>query len=245
MTTAAGSAPELGAALDADRRRLPWGMVIAVAAAIATGALLVVAPMLTFGAVVGVVLLVVMLLLGRQSASVFAIALGLLIASLLIRGEKAGRESRTETARPMPVPVPAEGNRAEAEIVSFLAIFQERGRLIAGIVYHNWDPDAEIIEMSGAATDPRWLTRATLARMYRYAFHECGCQMTVMRVPADNERLLRQLAALNYAFIRIPRLLGRDHDGVLGLLTQEAWAANKFCRRFHHDVRPEPDKEAA
>ena len=59
-----------------------------------------------------------------------AIALGLLIASLLIRGEKAGRESRTETARPMPVPVPAEGNRAEAEIVSFLAIFQERGRLI-------------------------------------------------------------------------------------------------------------------
>jgi hypothetical protein len=57
-----------------------------------------------------------------------AIALGLLIASLLIRGEKAERESRTETARP--VPVPAGGNRAEAEIVSFLAIFQERGRLI-------------------------------------------------------------------------------------------------------------------
>ena len=57
-----------------------------------------------------------------------AIALGLLIASLLIRGEKAERESRTETARP--APVPAEGNRAEAEIVSFLAIFQERGRLI-------------------------------------------------------------------------------------------------------------------
>ena len=57
-----------------------------------------------------------------------AIALCLLMASLLIRGEKAGRESRTETARP--APVPAEGNRAEAEIVSFLAIFQERGRLI-------------------------------------------------------------------------------------------------------------------
>jgi hypothetical protein len=59
-----------------------------------------------------------------------AIALCLLMASLLIRGEKAERESRTETARPAPVPVPAEGNRAEAEIVSFLAIFQERGRLI-------------------------------------------------------------------------------------------------------------------
>jgi len=58
------------------------------------------------------------------------IALGLLMAILLIRSEKAGPEHRTETARPVPVPVQTAGNRAEAEIVSFLATFQERGRLI-------------------------------------------------------------------------------------------------------------------
>ena len=59
-----------------------------------------------------------------------AIALGLLMAILLIRSEKAGPENRTETAGPFPVPVQTAGNHAEAEIVSFLAIFQERGRLI-------------------------------------------------------------------------------------------------------------------
>ena len=61
-----------------------------------------------------------------------AIALGLLMAILLIRSEKAGpeTENQTETARPVPVPVQTAGNREEAEIVSFLAIFQERGRLI-------------------------------------------------------------------------------------------------------------------
>jgi hypothetical protein len=59
-----------------------------------------------------------------------AIALGLLVAIVLIRSEKAGPESRTEPARPVPVPTQTAGNRAEAEIVSFLAIFQERGRLI-------------------------------------------------------------------------------------------------------------------
>ena len=58
-----------------------------------------------------------------------AIALGLM-AILLIRSEKAGPEKRTETARLVPVPVQTAGNREEAEIVSFLAIFQERGRLI-------------------------------------------------------------------------------------------------------------------
>jgi hypothetical protein len=57
-----------------------------------------------------------------------AIALGLLVAILLNRGEGTGLESRTETAKP--IPVPAASNQAEAEIVSFLATFQERGRLI-------------------------------------------------------------------------------------------------------------------
>src|SRR5215468_11531267 len=59
-----------------------------------------------------------------------AIALALLMSFLLIRNEKAEPENRTETARPVPTPVQTAGNRAEAEIVSFLAIFQERGRLI-------------------------------------------------------------------------------------------------------------------
>jgi Domain of unknown function (DUF2760) len=53
-----------------------------------------------------------------------AIALGLLMAILFIRRNQTG------TARPVPVPVQTAGNREEAEIVSFLAIFQERGRLI-------------------------------------------------------------------------------------------------------------------
>ena len=60
--------------------------------------------------------------------------------------------------------------------------------LIAGIVYHNWDPEAGIIEISGAALPGvQWLTRETLKRMYRYPFFVCGCQMKVMRVPADDE----------------------------------------------------------
>ena len=36
-------------------------------------------------------------------------------------------------------------------------------RLIGGLVFHNHDPEAAIIEISGAAIDPRWLTRETLA----------------------------------------------------------------------------------
>lgn len=127
-----------------------------------------------------------------------------------------------------------------------IGIINEDGVLIAGIVYNNYDPDAEVIELSGAAIDPRWLTRESIARMSRYPFLELGVQMVVQRTPMDNEPLLRQLAATNYTFIKVPRMFGRERDGVLCLLTYEDWVDNKFNKRFGHHLRePVPAEEAA
>lgn len=126
-----------------------------------------------------------------------------------------------------------------------IGVVDEHGRLIAGMVYHNWDPDAGIIEMSGAALPGTyWLTRGTLARMYQYPFHQCRCQMVVMRVVADDLRLLGILAAYGYSFVTLPRLFGRDRDGVICALTKEAWGSNKFNRRLRHHLEP-PLEEAA
>jgi hypothetical protein len=103
--------------------------------------------------------------------------------------------------------------------------------LVAGLVYSNYDPDAGIIEMSGAALPGiNWLTRGVIDRMYQYPFLQCGCQMIVQQTAASDERLLGMLAAYDYAFIPVPRLFGRDKDGVLCCLTYEAWANNR-CNR--------------
>ena len=119
------------------------------------------------------------------------------------------------------------------------------GMLIAGLVYHNFDPDAEIIEMSGAALPGKnWLTRGTLRVMYQYPFHQCGCQMMVQRTPADDVRLLGILAAYGYSLITVPRMFGRDRDGVICSLTREAWEANKFNRRLRHHVEPQLEEAA-
>jgi hypothetical protein len=121
-------------------------------------------------------------------------------------------------------------------------------QLIAGLVYHNWNPEAGVIEMSAAAIPGRqWLTRETIRQMYQYPFLQIGCQMMLQLTPASDERLLRQLSALNYTFVRIPRLLGRDSDGVVCLLTREAWQDNKFNKRLghHRDVLQLATREAA
>jgi hypothetical protein len=118
-----------------------------------------------------------------------------------------------------------------------IGVINEDGILIGGLVYHNYDPDAGLIEMSGAAIDPHWLMRGTIERMYRYPFVQCGVQMLVQCTPIENERLLRQLAVYDYTFIKVPRMFGRGKDGVLCLLTQEAWAGNRFNKRFrHHEI---------
>jgi RimJ/RimL family protein N-acetyltransferase len=116
--------------------------------------------------------------------------------------------------------------------VRAIGVIDEDGTLLGGMVYHNWDPEAGIIEMSGAAVSPRWLTRRTLAAMFSYAFGVCSVQQIMMRTPIENERVLRQLAAYGFEFIKIPRMFGRDRDGMLCLLTDDEWAHNKFNKRY-------------
>lgn len=63
------------------------------------------------------------------SGASLAVALALLVVMLVTRGKGPEPEQRkAEAAQPMPVP--AASNQAEAEVVSFLATLQERGRLV-------------------------------------------------------------------------------------------------------------------
>ena len=141
--------------------------------------------------------------------------------------------------------IPACEGRGLPKASSAFGVIDEQGRLVAGMVYHHYDPASGVIEMTGAALPgQQWLSRETIRRMYTYPFLQLGCQMVLMRVSARDERLLRQLAALNYAFIRIPRLLGRDHDAVVCLLTYEDWINSKFQKRLRHYL-DEPAQEAA
>ena len=104
-------------------------------------------------------------------------------------------------------------------------------RPIAGIVYHDYNPEAESIMITGGAL-PKcgWLTRETLWRMYEYPFVQLKCQQVVQLTPADNEQLLYQLARGGYDFEKFSRAFGRHRDGVICRFTSEAWEQCKFMR---------------
>lgn len=108
----------------------------------------------------------------------------------------------------------------------------EHGKAIACMVYHNFDPDAQVIEVSGAASDRRWLKRHVLNEMFDYPFKKAGVQMLVMRVSAKKEQrhLHRMLKSYGFKAHQIPRLYGRDEDGIVFTLTDDDWRKNKFNR---------------
>ena len=109
-----------------------------------------------------------------------------------------------------------------------IGVVDNQGKLVSGWVWHEYDPHAEIMEFSGAAITSRWMTRKILHDLFAYAFEQVGCQMIVTRNSADNTRLHRQLKVFGFDRFDIPRLFGRDHDGVVWTLTKEQWKEGRF-----------------
>lgn len=107
---------------------------------------------------------------------------------------------------------------------------KEDDKLIGGIVFHNHNPEAGVIEMSAAAESPRWFGRKTQYLAHDFIFNQLSCQMAVMRVSERNERALRLIGALGYRGTLIPRLRGRNEAEWLLTLTDDAWRNSKWSK---------------
>lgn len=97
------------------------------------------------------------------------------------------------------------------------------GELIAGVIYHNWSPETGAIEISAAASDPRWLTKETLRALFSYPFDRAGCQIVVARIAESNGRARRIWRAVGSKEYLIPRLRGRSEAEAIMVLTDDAW----------------------
>lgn len=106
----------------------------------------------------------------------------------------------------------------------------ENDQLAAGIIYHNYEEDAGVVEISAAAWSKHWLTRSVLKAMYDYPFESVGCQAVVQRSPDRDTAMHRMLTAYGHERYRIPRLRGPNEAENIFVLTREAWSGSKFNR---------------
>jgi RimJ/RimL family protein N-acetyltransferase len=103
------------------------------------------------------------------------------------------------------------------------------GHLMAAVAFHNWNPDAGVVEVSAASVDPRWASRDVLEELFGYAF--AIAQAVVARTAEDNTRVRRLWKAFGATEYIIPRLRGRTASEALLMLTDDAWAVSKMRRQ--------------
>lgn len=104
-------------------------------------------------------------------------------------------------------------------------------RLAAGVVFHNYNPEAGVIELSAASISRRWLTRPMLKGMFGYPFDQLSCQLVVLRVSERNAVMIEIAERFGFTAHRIPRLRGRDEAEILFTLTDDEWRAHPVNRR--------------
>ena len=124
------------------------------------------------------------------------------------------------------------GERVEFGNCQAIGFLSPQSVLEAGVVYHDWNPEAETIELSGAAIHPRWITRERCRLIFDYPFAQIGCQLLHVQTTPENNTVRRVFKALGGKEYAIPRMLGRERARIIITLTAEQWAKASAGKRF-------------
>jgi RimJ/RimL family protein N-acetyltransferase len=103
--------------------------------------------------------------------------------------------------------------------------------LIAALVFENYRSADGTVEIGGAATTPKWMSRTIMREMAEYVFGNLRCQMAVFRVPERNSHVVDMLKRVGMEFIQIPRLRGRNESEYFFLMTDDGWDQNRLNRK--------------
>lgn len=105
------------------------------------------------------------------------------------------------------------------------------GTFLGGVAFHNFYPDQGVVELTAASIDPRWLTRRMIRAIFNYAFVFLEAQIVVMRVGADNSRMLNIARRFGFNLYTIPRLRGKDEGEVICTLHDDQWRDSPYNGR--------------
>lgn len=88
--------------------------------------------------------------------------------------------------------------------------------LIAGVVYHDYQPDFGTIQLSMAAINPRWAKKGNIAQLFKYPFEQLKCYKVWTATPIDNEKALRVNSHIGFTREAVCNsMFGKGRHGVL------------------------------
>lgn len=116
-----------------------------------------------------------------------------------------------------------------------MGIFKD-SKLIATIIFHGWQPEYGIMEISAAATSPAWLTKRTIREIMANCFDRHDCQQIVSRMAVDNKRAIQIYKFLGFKSVRLPNMRGSGKHEWLMLLLKDQWVAHRLNESHHEQI---------
>lgn len=74
----------------------------------------------------------------------------------------------------------------------------DSGRLLAGVVYHDYHPATRTMQVSIAADSPMWARPSTIAALLSYPFDQAGVYRLWTAVPSDCPAVLKVNAHIGF-----------------------------------------------
>ncbi len=115
-----------------------------------------------------------------------------------------------------------------------IGVLDDKGALIAGVVFHGYDPFVKNIEVSCAATTPRWGTREVFRTILRYAWDTAQCAritaVTPRRAPPGATSPRKFLEGLGFQREGSIRLGFGDQNAIVYGLLRADWDAHPINR---------------
>lgn len=112
-----------------------------------------------------------------------------------------------------------------------IGVLDGAGALIAGVVYHNYDPFIRNIEISCAAATPRWGNREIFRALLRYCWLGANCRRVTATAPKRSTSTRRFLEGLGFRREGSIRFGAGDQNSIVYGLLREEWEAGRFNRR--------------
>ena len=106
--------------------------------------------------------------------------------------------------------------------------FADQDGLVGGILYHEYDPDAGVIELTSYFSRRDWLNRSRLQMVFDYPFS--FARLAVARIAETNTRARRIWRAFGATETRIPNLHRPGVAMCVCTLSSDDWRASKFMR---------------
>lgn len=112
-----------------------------------------------------------------------------------------------------------------------IGVLDKTNTLVAGVVYHNWNPDCQTMELSFAADTSRWLTRNLIRELLSYAFEVNGVNRVHSLTPksyADARRFLEKFGFKREGVATDG--FGPGEHAIISRLLKREWLETKWAK---------------